>query len=250
MNEKKSIFKNSTFWTVIALLFVYPIGVILMWVLKKEWKLWVKILITVIAVLVLGNSVANPSKPSVTTTTSNVLTSSTDDSVKKAEEAKKAEEKTKVDAEKKEAEDAAKTPDVLIKEKYSDKIENTYFTDGVLKIETKGEMAVWDENDFITRFPREYFDIFWSGIFMNGVDKVEIVSYSKFNDAKGNELREEAVKMTWNKETVKNANYENFKNIALSKPQNIYKFSDTYYIHIALWKNAKDETKKSIPLAK
>lgn len=251
MNGKKSVFKNSTFWVILSLVLLYPIGVILMWIFKKSWKLWVKILITVVAVLLLGNTIANPPKTDVSTTKNNVATSNKDVSVKNEEETKNAEEKTKADAEKKTAEDTVKkTPDVLIKEKYNNKIEAASFADGILKVEAKGEMAVWDENDFIKKYPREYFDIFWSGIFLEGVSKVEVVSYSKFNDAKGNESREEAIKMSWNKETVKDANYDKFKDIAMLKPENIYRFSESYNIHVALWRNAKDDTKKNTPLAK
>ncbi|MBO0386022.1 MULTISPECIES: DUF4352 domain-containing protein [Staphylococcus] len=58
MKEKEKWYQ-STWFTILMLLFVFPVGLFLMWKFKKNWKLWVKILITVLVAISVVNMMTN-----------------------------------------------------------------------------------------------------------------------------------------------------------------------------------------------
>ncbi|WP_234019054.1 DUF4352 domain-containing protein [Staphylococcus simulans] len=61
MKQKKEWYK-STWFTILMLLFVFPVGLFLMWKFKS-WRLWVKILITVLVVMGAVNMMTNNNVP-------------------------------------------------------------------------------------------------------------------------------------------------------------------------------------------
>ncbi|HDI6744083.1 TPA: calcium-binding protein, partial [Staphylococcus aureus] len=58
MSEKKKWYK-STWFTVLTLIFFFPVGLFLMWKYMK-WKRWVKILITVLIAIIAIVNITNP----------------------------------------------------------------------------------------------------------------------------------------------------------------------------------------------
>ena len=50
MSEKKKWYK-STWFTILTLIFIFPLGLFLMWK-YMDWKRWVKILITVLIIII------------------------------------------------------------------------------------------------------------------------------------------------------------------------------------------------------
>ncbi|PTJ41295.1 hypothetical protein BU021_02210 [Staphylococcus simulans] len=58
MKEKEKWYQ-STWFTILMLLFIFPVGLFLMWKFKKNWKLWVKILITVLVAISVVNMMTN-----------------------------------------------------------------------------------------------------------------------------------------------------------------------------------------------
>lgn len=229
--------------TIVFLIFFAPVGIWYLWA-KTNWKKHVKIGLTLLSCLsgivvisLAGSTSSESSSGEFPSSDISQQSATSQESISGSVSSQEAPVSTV---------ETTGTPDVMIKEKYSDQIDTASFIDGVLRVETKGEMTVWDENDFVTKYPREYFDIFWSGIFIEGVKEVEVVSYAIMNDVKGNSKRDEAINMTWSKETVANAEYENFKGISISRPENIYKTSKEYYIHLGIYKDVKDETKEKI----
>lgn len=44
-------------WVIVFLIIFWPVGLFLMWKYKPEWKMWVKVLITILILLVLVNNI-------------------------------------------------------------------------------------------------------------------------------------------------------------------------------------------------
>ncbi|MGD6771911.1 hypothetical protein [Staphylococcus simulans] len=87
MKEKEKWYQ-STWFTILMLLFVFPVGLFLMWKFKKNWKLWVKILITVLVAISVVNMMTNK-----TPTDNNTSKTKTEQKSDK-QEAKKDDKKT------------------------------------------------------------------------------------------------------------------------------------------------------------
>jgi hypothetical protein len=50
-DPKRNSLDSNTIIVIFLLLFFYPVGVILMWLLMKHWQTWVKVLITLLFIL-------------------------------------------------------------------------------------------------------------------------------------------------------------------------------------------------------
>lgn len=253
MNEtNKPLWKTLNFWTIISLIFFAPVGIFLMWFYKKDWNKNLKIALTVLSVLFFVIGVSQPKTTTQTQEVKKEVKQEVKKEVPQKTEEEKAEEERikKAEEERKKAEEEKKTPDVKIKDKFGNKVENVTFSNGLLKIDLKDNLGGWDQDHIVRSFPNTNFDMLWTGIFTTGVERVEVVGYTEFTDAKGNTKRERAITMTWNKDTVKDTTYENFKSIATLKPENIYNFSEAYNIHLGLYKDIKDETKNKIKAIK
>lgn len=92
---KKEPLSKQTWFVVLMLVLVWPVGLILMWCNKKEWKLPVKIIITAFFVLMLIIGVASGSGSSDDSSSSPVVTTT----ATTTEEATEAEETTTAQAE-------------------------------------------------------------------------------------------------------------------------------------------------------
>src|SRR5690606_11948934 len=88
--------------------------------------------------------------------------------------------------------------------------------------------TIWDEDHGVRRAAEKALDVF-EGLFTHA-EVVEVVTFAqgKFYDQYGNEKVDNAVRIAWSRETAEQINWTNFRRMAASEPERVYKLAEFY----------------------
>lgn len=143
----------------------------------------------------------------------------------------------------------------LTDEKYITAIKSTNKDIGEVNIEGdkvtvifKEDMAIWDEKSLVKDMSIDGVDIFKKAFENTKVNTVEIIVRTAFTDSYGKEEVQDAINITWTRETSDKVDYGNYKNVLYSDYTKLYMISDGFTIHPVIWKELDQNDKDNMSL--
>ncbi|MCI4136316.1 hypothetical protein MMJ09_04100 [Bacillus vallismortis] len=238
---EKVPFYKTTWFTVLALVLCFPVGVILMWV-NKKFPTTIRIVITVLA-LILCIAVT-PSEEEKARQKAEAQEKRDKQAVEVAKAKKEREEKAEEEAQKKKEAEKAKTT----KEKVEDVVSKEIDKKRILEVSTNS----WYESGEKTKYEGANITIQGRERITNSSIRFEMLEDTKkiaskifkvdkvgsilimfkypMQDVKGNESNDVILKVSLTRDNAKDINWDNFNS------ENFSKVADTYYEHPALSK--------------
>lgn len=130
--------------------------------------------------------------------------------------------------------------------KSNSNVDKAKFIDtGVLRVHINPS-SVWSENSFVTTYTYYALEAINEAFKDKGVNEVEVQINTDFTDAKGNESKDQAVTITYDRAKFEELNYKKFKTMASGQEWRILNESSTYNIHPGIFIEIKDKYRQNL----
>lgn len=276
----KTPFYQKTWFILLMLLIFPPVGIFLLWKFGSFGKP-ARIALTVISVLIFfvnfvggSNDVAEESTSPAPTETVAEETTEPEEPAEpeltpeeqaelEAEQAAAAEAKAKEEAdakakaeEEKKKKEANKPENIIVTSSDADalskaipsvfsNISSSRVEGDVLVLSFKQE-TFWSENSLAESFARDSVKILETISENENFSTFAFERDAELVDGYGNERDETVLEISYNRSTIDKINFDNFKDIVLLDPYKAYALSDGYFIHVAIYKNLKEDFRNNI----
>ncbi|WP_374711394.1 hypothetical protein [Symbiobacterium terraclitae] len=106
--------------------------------------------------------------------------------------------------------------------------------------------SVWDEDHGLRRAADLALDVF-EGVFRHP-EVVEVVTYAQgeFTDQYGKTTTENAVRITWSRETADQVDWDGFRKLAAGEPERVYNLAESYAFHAGFYRGIENKRGLSV----
>ncbi len=127
-------------------------------------------------------------------------------------------------------------------------INTVEINENMVSIYFKEDMGVWDEKSLVKDMAIDGAKIFEKVFENKNANEATLIFKTNFTDAYGKENLNDAINITWSRETSDKVNYDNYENILYQDYTKFYMISDKFSIHPGIANELDPEEKSSMGL--